>query len=110
MKKRTQTCGCSARSRWLGAATPHAQQSDQSQTPSTPIVATAATTASGQNGSDAQSAQPSDDSQTFSGTIVKSGDKYVLQDASKNDIDRQDGLKQRANRSALRARSTPTAR
>lgn len=48
-----------------------------------------------QNGNDSQ-AQPSDKTQTFSGTIVKSGSKYVLQDASGKtyDIDRQDGLKE----------------
>jgi uncharacterized protein YdeI (BOF family) len=97
MKKRTQTLWMlGALSLAMGAATLHAQQSDQSQTPSTPPSQQQQQPPSGQNGSDAQSAQPSDDSQTFSGTIVKSGDKYVLQDASgKNfDIDRQDGLKQ----------------
>lgn len=47
------------------------------------------------NGNDSQ-AQPSDKTQTFSGTIMKSGSKYVLQDASGKtyDIDRQDGLKE----------------
>ena len=37
------------------------------------------------------------DSQTFSGTVVKSGDKYVLQDADSGktyDIDHQDEVKQ----------------
>jgi len=37
------------------------------------------------------------DSQTFSGTIVKAGDKYVLQDAASGksyDIDHQDQVKQ----------------
>ncbi|SRR5579862_7495815 len=37
------------------------------------------------------------DSQTFSGTIVKTGDKYVLQDAASGksyDIDHQDQVKQ----------------
>ncbi|MGC2648776.1 MAG: DUF5818 domain-containing protein [Candidatus Sulfotelmatobacter sp.] len=37
------------------------------------------------------------DAQTFSGTIVKSGDKYVLQDAASGksyDIDHQDQVKQ----------------
>ncbi|HWX91981.1 MAG TPA: DUF5818 domain-containing protein [Terriglobales bacterium] len=48
-----------------------------------------------QNGNDSQ-AQSSDKTQTFSGTIMKSGSKYVLQDASGKtyDIDRQDGLKE----------------
>jgi len=97
MKKRTQTlCMLGALALAMGAATLHAQQSDRSQTPSTPpSQQQQQQPPAGQNGNDAQ-AQPSDDSQTFSGTIVKSGDKYVLQDASgKNyDIDRQDGLKQ----------------
>ena len=40
-------------------------------------------------------ASPSDNSQTFSGTVAKSGDKYVLQDASGKtyDVDRQEELK-----------------
>ncbi len=54
---------------------------------------------SGQSAPDSQ-AQPTtsnSDSQTFTGTIVKSGDKYMLQDAAsgKNyDIDHQDQVKQ----------------
>ena len=48
----------------------------------------------GQPGSDAQS-QSSSDGQSFSGTVAKSGDKYVLQDASGKtyDVDRQEELK-----------------
>ena len=48
----------------------------------------------GQSGSDAQS-QSAGDSQSFSGTVVKSGDKFVLQDASGKtyDIDHQDEVK-----------------
>jgi uncharacterized protein YdeI (BOF family) len=45
----------------------------------------------------AQQAAPASDSQTFTGTIVKAGDKYVLQDTSSNttyDIDHQEQLKQ----------------
>ena len=45
----------------------------------------------------AQSATPTSDSQTFTGTIVKSGDKYMLQDAASGksyDIDHQDQVKQ----------------
>jgi Protein of unknown function (DUF5818) len=45
----------------------------------------------------AQQAAPASDSQTFTGTIVKAGDKYVLQDAASGstyDIDHQDQLKQ----------------
>jgi uncharacterized protein YdeI (BOF family) len=105
MKQRTQTfwmIGTLALT--MGTATLFAQQSDPSQTPSTPPADQTqqqqqppdqTQPPAGQSGSDAQ-AQPSDGSQTFSGTIMKSGDKYVLQDASgKNyDIDRQDGLKQ----------------
>jgi hypothetical protein len=47
----------------------------------------------GQSGSD--QASSSDSSQTFSGTVAKSGDKYVLQDASGKtyDVDRQEELK-----------------
>jgi len=39
---------------------------------------------------------PADDGQTFSGTIAKSGDKYVLQDTSGKtyDVDHQEALKQ----------------
>ncbi len=48
----------------------------------------------GQSPSDAQ-AQSASDGQTFSGTVSKSGDKYVLQDASGKtyDVDRQEELK-----------------
>lgn len=48
----------------------------------------------GQAGPDAQ-AQSASDGQTFSGTVSKSGDKYVLQDASGKtyDVDRQEELK-----------------
>lgn len=45
----------------------------------------------------AQQAAPASDGQTFTGTIVKSGDKYVLQDTASGstyDIDHQDQLKQ----------------
>jgi len=44
-----------------------------------------------------QSAATASDSQTFSGTIVKAGDKYMLQDAASGksyDIDHQDQVKQ----------------
>lgn len=40
--------------------------------------------------------QPSSESQTFSGTIVKTGDKYMLQDAASGttyDLDRQEEVK-----------------
>jgi Protein of unknown function (DUF5818) len=48
-------------------------------------------------GTQAQPTTSASDNQTFTGTIMKSGDKYVLQDASsgKNyDIDHQDQVKQ----------------
>ncbi len=44
-----------------------------------------------------QQAAPATDRQTFTGTIVKSGDKYVLQDAASGtnyDIDHQDQVRQ----------------
>jgi hypothetical protein len=66
------------------APTSQQQQPDQSQQqPSQPPA-----------GSDPQ-AQPPDDSQTFSGTIAKSGEKYVLQDASGKtyDVDHQAEVK-----------------
>jgi len=81
----------------LGTAPLYAQHSDSSQSPSAPSSQQQqpGQPPAGQSGNDAQ-AQPSDDGQTFSGTIVKSGDKYVLQEAGGKtyDIDRQDGLKQ----------------
>ena len=61
------------------------QQPDQSQQQQPPA------------GNDAQGQQSASDVQTFSGTIVKQSDRYVLQDASSGktyDIDKQDGLKQ----------------
>ena len=66
--------------------TPSQQPSTQSPSGQTP---------SGQSGSQAQ---PSDatGTQTFTGTIVKQGDKYVLQDAASGttyDIDHQDEVK-----------------
>lgn len=49
----------------------------------------------GQSAPDAQAQSSSDSGQTFSGTVSKSGDKYVLQDASGKtyDVDRQEELK-----------------
>jgi uncharacterized protein YdeI (BOF family) len=48
-----------------------------------------------QQAPDSQAQTQSTSSQTFSGTVVKSGDKYVLQDASGTsyDVDRQDLVK-----------------
>ena len=50
----------------------------------------------GQSGNDAQAQAPAEDGQTFSGTIAKTGDKYVLQDTSGKtyDVDHQEALKQ----------------
>ncbi|HMJ22364.1 MAG TPA: DUF5818 domain-containing protein, partial [Terriglobales bacterium] len=47
---------------------------------------------SGQPAPDSQAQSQQSQGQTFAGTIVKAGDKYVLQDASGTsyDIDRQD--------------------
>jgi uncharacterized protein YdeI (BOF family) len=75
--------------------------SAQQSTPSQPTDPTAQQPAQPPQGSarqapDAtQQAAPSD-SQTYTGTIVKSGDKYVLQDAASGatyDIDHQDQVK-----------------
>jgi len=64
----------------------NAQQSDQQPAPP-PSQQQAAP--------DSQSPSQQAQAQTFAGTIVKSGDKYVLQDASGTsyDIDRQDLVK-----------------
>jgi hypothetical protein len=74
----------------LSAAPLYAQQSD-TQSPNPP------TSQSQQQPGQAhpQPAQPADDSQTFSGTIAKSGDKYVLQDAGGKtyDVDHQEEVK-----------------
>jgi len=80
--------------------TPAAQsQSPSSQSPSQdqsaqPGQAQPSQPPAGQSGADAQG-QSSDNSQSFSGTVAKSGDKYVLQDASGKtyDVDRQEELK-----------------
>jgi len=63
-------------------------QAPPSQQPSQPPA--------GQSGSSAQGQQSADEGQTFSGTIAKSGDKYVLQDTSGKtyDVDHQEALKQ----------------
>jgi len=80
--------------------TPAAQsQSPSSESPSQdqsaqPGQAQPSQPPAGQSGADAQG-QSSDNSQSFSGTVAKSGDKYVLQDASGKtyDVDRQEELK-----------------
>jgi uncharacterized protein YdeI (BOF family) len=67
-----------------------AQQSGQQQQPGQ------ATTPSAQPAPDSQAQSPSAGTQVFTGTIVKSGDKYVFQDSSgaTYDIDAQDQVKQ----------------
>ncbi len=78
----------------------YAQQSAPSTTPNDPAAQPSQTPdQSGQSAPDSQ-AQPTtstSDSQTFTGTIVKSGDKYMLQDAASGksyDIDHQDQVKE----------------
>jgi len=99
MKKSTQsllTLGTLALA--LGAAPLYAQQDSQSS--STPPSQQQPDQSQQQQppaGNDAQGQQSASDVQTFSGTIVKQGDRYALQDASSGktyDIDKQDGLKQ----------------
>ena len=92
------------------AATPQTQSTDPATTPTqpndptaqqpatTPQTQTAPTTQPpAQTAPDAQSPTSTSDAQSFSGTIVKAGDKYVLQDADSGktyDIDHQDQVKQ----------------
>ena len=95
------------------AAAPQTQTSDPATTPTQPSDPTAqqpATTPQTQTNqtpeqqpsqaapdTQGQAAASATDSQTFSGTVVKAGDKYVLQDADSGktyDIDHQDQVKQ----------------
>jgi cytoskeletal protein RodZ len=95
------------------AATPQTQTSDPSAAPATqptdPTAQQPATTPQAQPSQtpdpatqatpDNQSSTPTatSDTQSFSGTVVKVGDKYVLQDADSGktyDIDHQDQVKQ----------------
>jgi hypothetical protein len=97
------------------AATPQTQTSDPAAAPqtqptqpndptaqqpaTTPQAEPSQTTPPAPTTPDAQATAPTStsDSQSFSGTIVKSGDKYVLQDADTGktyDIDHQDQVKQ----------------
>jgi hypothetical protein len=71
-----------------GAAVNAQQDSQAPNPPSQPP-------AQQQTAPDSQSQSPSTQAQTFAGTIMKSGDKYVLQDAAGTsyDIDRQDLVK-----------------
>ena len=87
----------------------YAQQSAPSATPNDPSAQQPASAQQAQPGqtpeqsgqpapdSQAQPTTSTSDSQTFTGTIVKSGDKYMLQDAASGksyDIDHQDQVKQ----------------
>jgi uncharacterized protein YdeI (BOF family) len=79
------------------SSTPSAESQQPGQTDpnqASPSQPGATQPPAGQSGSDAQ-AQSASDGQSFSGTVAKSGDKYVLQDASGKtyDVDRQEELK-----------------
>ena len=80
------------------ATTPQTQSPDQTgqgQTAQPPAGQTQpGQPPAGSSGSDSAS-QSAGESQSFSGTVVKAGDKYVLQDASGKtyDIDHQDEVK-----------------
>jgi Protein of unknown function (DUF5818) len=95
------------------AATPQTQTSDPAAAPqtqptqpndptaqqpaTTPQAEPSQTTPPAQSTPDAQSAASTTEGQNFNGTIVKSGDKYVLQDADTGktyEVDHQDQVKQ----------------
>ena len=102
MTKRTQfLCMLGALALALCTAPLFAQSDSQSSAPPSsqsqqaPDQAQPSQPPAGQSGN-AQAQQSADEGQTFSGTIAKSGDKYVLQDASGKtyDVDHQEALKQ----------------
>jgi len=72
---------------------PSSQQPDSSQTPDSTTPSGRTPQSGAQRPSD--SAAAGTDSQTFSGTVAKQGDKYVLKDDSGHvyDIDHQDEVK-----------------
>lgn len=85
-------------------STPSAQQPSQPSQPAqpgqaqpgqTPDTTSPAQPPAGQTAPDAQAQSAAGDGQSFSGTVAKSGDKFVLQDASGKtyDVDRQEELK-----------------
>jgi hypothetical protein len=85
-------------------STPSAQQPSQPSQPGqpgqaqpgqTPDTTSPAQPPAGQTAPDAQAQSAAGDGQSFSGTVAKSGDKFVLQDASGKtyDVDRQEDLK-----------------
>jgi cytoskeletal protein RodZ len=73
---------------------PPAQQPDSSQTPDSSAPSSRAPQSGSQKPSD-DSASAGTDTQTFSGTVMKQGDKYMLKDDSGHvyDIDHQDEVK-----------------
>lgn len=73
---------------------PPAQQPDSSQPPDSSAPSGRAPQSGSQKPSD-DSASAGTDTQTFSGTVVKQGDKYMLKDDSGHvyDIDHQDEVK-----------------
>ena len=103
MTKRTQfLCMLATLALALSTAPLFAQSDSQSSAPPSsqsqqqaPDQAQPSQPPAGQSGN-AQAQAPADDGQTFSGTIAKSGEKYVLQDASGKtyDVDHQEALKQ----------------
>lgn len=102
MKKSTQSfLTLGALTLALGIAPLYAQQTPRTPPTSTPPAEQQqhpdqTQPPAGQNGADAQAQSSANDGQTFSGTVVKQGDRYGLQDASGKtyDLDKQDGLKQ----------------
>ena len=76
------------------ATTPNSQMPNANQSPDAGTPANR-TPQSGANGSAASGAASDSGSQTFSGTVTKQGDKYVLKDDSGKtyDIDHQDEVK-----------------
>ena len=75
--------------------TPSSQTPDSSQTPSSQTPDTTRPPESGAKDSSAGSTTTDTDHQTFSGTVVKQGDRYVLKDDSGKtyEIDHQDDVK-----------------
>src|SRR5882762_8106964 len=76
----------------VGAALAQQQDPQRQQPPSTPPDTSARP---GDSGADNANQTPVGTSQTFTGTIAKSGDKYVLQDTSGTsyDLDNQAAVK-----------------
>ena len=82
----------------LGVGTSFAQQQDPptpSQTPSTQQPSSQPDATPQPSDSAKNTQTPTGTAQTFTGTVVKSGDKFMLQDANGTsyDVDKQDVLK-----------------